>query len=82
MGIFLPTLAFANAPYRFYRNLYIPIFIVISNYLVSLRGISQKKSISSLFVLVYVLSIFLYPIALGQARDIYAGIFDGTLFWR
>lgn len=82
MGIFLPTLAFANAPYRFYRNLYIPIFIVISNYLVSLPKISQKKSISGLLAILYVLSIFLYPIALGQVKDIYIGLFDGTLFWH
>ena len=62
MGSMLPFLIYANAAYRLFRNLYIPIFIVISNYVVTIPRFSKKRVCVSGMILCFIFSIFIQPV--------------------
>ncbi len=81
MGIFLPILVYANASYRLYRNLYIPVFIVLAN-CVECLGSKHGRTIGYLMTITLALIMFLYPILLRQQIDIYLPILDGDFFWQ
>ncbi len=81
MGLFLPVLIYANATYRFYRNLYIPVFIVITNSVLSIKNKNRRK-IGIILLLGVAFAIFIYPILLRQHIDIYESILKGYWFWQ
>ena len=82
MGSMLPFLIYANAAYRLFRNLYIPIFIVISNYVVTIPRFSKKRVCVSGMILCFIFSIFIQPILFGQWIDTYQPLIDGDFFWK
>ena len=82
MGIMLPFLIYANAAYRLFRNLYIPSFMVMSNYIVSIPRLSKKRLCVSGIILCFVLLLCIQPILFGQWFDTYQLLIDGYFFWK
>lgn len=80
MGLFLVILCFANASYRLFRNLYIPIFTVIINSIQSIKSRNRRR-MAIIITIGVALLIFIYPILLGQQVDIYDPIIEGKWFW-
>ena len=81
MGIYLPALVYINAVYRIYRNLYIPIFVVLSNCVVSMPRLCKKRMLYSFIFIVLAVLLYIYPLMLGQAVDVYDPIIEGEYFW-
>lgn len=82
MGIFLPFLIYANAVYRFYRNLYIPISAIMSNVIVSIPRFAKRRIYLSCTVLIFVFAVFMYTIVMGQWKDAFLPIIQGDFFWK
>lgn len=81
-GIFLPALYTANAVGRIYTNLYVIVFIVICNSVISLPRLSKNRLILSLGVFVMIAVLYSYQYILGSYIDIYIPVFEGKYFWQ
>lgn len=82
MGAFLPFLVYANAVYRLYRNLYIPILAAMSNVVVCIPRFTRKRICISGTVLIFVFAVFLHTIVMGQWVDAFLPIIQGDYFWK
>ncbi|MBP2623961.1 EpsG family protein [Streptococcus oricebi] len=82
LGILLPALYFANAPYRLFRNVYLIVFLVATNIVLASPIHTLTRIKNALFLLVVIFLIYMYPILLGQNIDIYSPVLDnGVFFW-
>ena len=81
MGIFLVILGFANATYRLFRNLYIPVFTVVINAVLTIEN-RNRRIIGIMMTIMMAFIIFIYPILLGSYVDIYLQILEGEWFWN
>lgn len=83
LGLVVPFLYFANAPFRLYRNLFILIFIVIVNTILELPVMSRARLKIIFSSLAVIGIIYYYPILLGQYIDVYYPVIDsGMYFWE
>lgn len=82
MGILLPSLLYANAAFRLFRNLYIINFIVFSNYIIQLPRLSKKRNIMSFIAVIVSIAVMIYPnFLLNQRIDIMEAMLKGKFFW-
>lgn len=81
LGLVLPFLIFANAPYRMLRNMFILVFVSFVNGILELPRTSVKRMYGIGLVLTVALIIFCYPILIKQAIDVYQPIVENPVFF-
>jgi len=82
IGFLLPGLLYANAAYRLFRNIYILNFIVMTNWIMTMKRLGQKRIMCSLLVMIMTLGILVYPnFLLKQYEDILKPVLYGCYYW-